>query len=355
MPREERIASLRELEAQRGSRVISYVLSDRESFPPGVPGLTGMLAVEPQLIFVDILREIGHTPRLDLLLYTRGGATESVWPLVSVLRQYCDHFAVLVPFRAHSAGTMICLGADEVVMTDFAELSPIDPTTGNQFNPRDPVPPNNQYGISVEDVVAYFELAKERVGLKSEAASIEVFRSLTQSVHPLALGNVQRVYLLIRRLARRLLALHLDETKNAEHISHIIDGLTTEFFSHLHAIPRIEANALMGDWVVAPSAEEESALMKAFDLYVADLDLGNKFMLPRSMGSESSMAFTFVGAILETTSRVYECVTEIEASQRVATPGLPPGFPQQQPIALTPGTPRAYDFAIQSSGWLDRS
>jgi hypothetical protein len=172
--REQRLQAIQALEQQRNSRVISYFLSDRESFPPGLPGLAALLASEPQLLFVDILRDLGHVPRLDLFLHTRGGTTESVWPLVTILREYCDHLAVLVPFRAHSAGTMICLGADEVVMSDFAELSPIDPTTGNQFNPRDPVNPTAQYGISVEDVVAYFELAKDRAELKSETARIDL-------------------------------------------------------------------------------------------------------------------------------------------------------------------------------------
>jgi ClpP class serine protease len=46
-----------------------------------------------------------------------------VWPLVTLLRQYCKRLAVLVPFRAHSAGTLISLGADEIVMLPGSELA----------------------------------------------------------------------------------------------------------------------------------------------------------------------------------------------------------------------------------------
>ena len=45
------------------------------------------------------------------------------------------------------------MAAKRIVMTRLAELSPIDPTTGNQFNPVDGK--GNRLGISVEDVRAY--------------------------------------------------------------------------------------------------------------------------------------------------------------------------------------------------------
>jgi hypothetical protein len=166
-----------------------------ETFPPGLPGFSNNLSGEPQLQLLSLLEEIGYVERLDLFLYTRGGTTEAVWPIITALREHCDTLGVLVPFRAHSAGTLLCLGADEVVMMPGAELSPIDPTTGNQFNPVDPANPQGRFGISVEDVVAYFKLAEDRAEIHDEAHRAQVFRELTSQVHPLALGNVQRVYI----------------------------------------------------------------------------------------------------------------------------------------------------------------
>ena len=355
MSRAERLSALRELETVRHSRVLTYFLSDRESFPPGLPGIATSMASEPQLRFVDILRRMGHVERLDLLLYTRGGATESVWPLVNVLRSHCAHFAVLVPFRAHSAGTMVCLGADEVVMSDFAELSPIDPTTGNQFNPRDPSNPAAQYGISVEDVVAYFDLAEQRAHIESETARVEVLRQLIQTVHPLALGNVQRVYQLIRRLAVRLLQLHLTDHGEAHenHLDHIVDGLTKEFYSHVHAISRDEAINLMGTWIRGPNTDEQGPLLALFDKYVSDLHLMEKFNVPTVLGSEQTKPVTVVGGFIETTDHSVRYETELEIIQRPVTPGLPQGFPQPQPAAS--GGPKAYDFVVRRTGWTEDS
>ena len=274
---QERKALIKSLEDKRGSRIVSCYLADRETHPEGIPGFAMPISMEAQIEVLTLLEQIGHVERLDLLLYTRGGNTDCVWPLVTTMRAYCDEFAVLVPHRAHSAGTMICLGANEVVMSKCAELSPIDATTGNQFNPRDPINPQVQYGISVEDVGSYFELAKRLGGITDEPHLLEVFKQLTSQVHPLALGNVERVHQLVQRLAQQLLSLHLDPVKDEHAIKEIVGGLTREFFSHSHAVMRDEAKRLFGDWVKVPDDELATALDSTHRTYVADLHLRGKF------------------------------------------------------------------------------
>ena len=119
---QERKKLISNLERVRGSRVLCYFLSDRETFPQGMPGFSTQLGTEPHLLFVDQLWAIGRMNQLDHFLYTRGGATDSVWPFVNLLRGYCEKLTVLVPFRAHSGGTLICLGADEVIMTQSCPI-----------------------------------------------------------------------------------------------------------------------------------------------------------------------------------------------------------------------------------------
>lgn len=310
------------------------------------------MAGEPHLLFLDLLNEIGHVEQIDLFLYTRGGATESVWPMITSIREHCSRFSVLVPFRAHSAGTLLCLGADEVVMADGAELSPIDPTTGNQFNPRDPTNPGNQYGISVEDVFAYFKLSEDLAKIKEEPLRLQVFQQLTQQVHPLALGNVQRVYLLIRSLAQRLLALHLPD-KDAEKIGRMIQGLTTEFYSHVHAISRQEAIELLGGWVREPLEKEAGPIKSLFDAYASTLGLRERFNLPEYMGDEPTRDLHVLGAFMETAASSYTYTTDVTVMQR---PNLPEGVqvqvPPGQPIPLVGWVGRAYDYGFQRMGWM---
>lgn len=340
------------LEKFRDSRVICYFLSDRETFPPGLPGFSTSLGSEPALLFVDQLRVIGRVQQLDLFLYTRGGATDSVWPLVRLLREHCEKLTVIVPFRAHSGGTLVCLGADEVIMSDFAELSPIDPTTGNQFNPSDPANPQNRFGISVEDVAAYFKLSEERAGITQESHRLEALKELTGKVHPLALGNVQRVYMLIRRLAHSLLTLHMDEKSQSKKIDEIIEALTEKFYSHVHAITKAEAIPLLGDWVRSPTKEEELLIWDLFNSYASTLELRTKFNLPEYMGDELTRDLHVVGAFIESTQASHVYTTMLRVAQR---PNLPPNVqvqvPPGAPIPLAPWVSRAYDFGIQNSGW----
>lgn len=340
------------LEKVRNSRVLCYFLSDRETFPPQIPGFSTQMGTEPSLLLADQLRALGKVQQLDLFLYTRGGATDSVWPLVRLLREHCDKLTVIVPFRAHSGGTLVCLGADEVIMTDFAELSPIDPTTGNQFNPTDPANPQNRFGISVEDVAAYFKLSEERAGITQEPHKLEILKELTEKVHPLALGNVQRVYMLIRRLARSLLALHMDEGSQAKKMDEIIEALTEKFYSHVHAITRSEATILLGDWVRQPSDKEEPVILDLFNSYAETLGLRTKFNLPEYMADETMRDLQVVGAFIESTDLSHIYTTDLKVGQR---PNVPPNvqiqLPPGAPMPLGVWASRSYDYGIKKIGW----
>ncbi|MBA7714042.1 hypothetical protein ES703_123056 [subsurface metagenome] len=74
------------------------------------------------------LELICNSENIDLLLYTRSGDIVVPIRIVKLIRGYCKKFGVLVLYRAHSAGTLIALGADEIMMTKLGELTPVDPT-----------------------------------------------------------------------------------------------------------------------------------------------------------------------------------------------------------------------------------
>jgi hypothetical protein len=348
----ERKARIAQLEHIRGSRVLCYVLSDRGTVPGGVPGFVTNLGSESQLWFVDQLRALGKMRQLDLFLYTRGGALDSVWPLVTLLRAYGQKFTVIVPFKAHSGGTLICLGADEIIMTELAQLSPIDPTAGNQFNPQDPNNARARFGISVEDVVAYFSLVTERAGLEKGTHRLEALKELTRNIHPLALGNVQRVYLQIRQLAKNLLELHLDKQQDVERIDTIVQVLTEEFYSHMHAISLREAKPLLGDWVRGPAGEEASIIWELFDSYAETLELRHTFNLPDYMGDELTREVKVTGALIESTECSHIYVTDLKVFQRpTVSQHVPEPSPPSHPVPLVPWVGRTYDYGIQGMGW----
>ena len=72
------------------------------------------------------LCSIGKTERIDLFLNSYGGAVDTPYKIVNLIREFCDNFSVIIPFVAKSAATMVAIGADEIVMGPISELGPID-------------------------------------------------------------------------------------------------------------------------------------------------------------------------------------------------------------------------------------
>lgn len=75
----------------------------------------------------DILLETGDCESLHLFLNTLGGEGEAAIRLVRQMRTRCTHLTVIVPLEAKSAGTLLLLGADEIVTGPTSDLGPIDP------------------------------------------------------------------------------------------------------------------------------------------------------------------------------------------------------------------------------------
>ena len=113
MARAERINIIREIERTRGSRLICYLTSDRQN-------ADSPISKDATPLFFEHLRSMGTTQRIDLLIYTGGGDTLAAFGISRLIREFCSEFGVLVPFRCHSAGTLIALSADQVVMTPGA-------------------------------------------------------------------------------------------------------------------------------------------------------------------------------------------------------------------------------------------
>ncbi len=168
----------KKIEKLRKSRVIAFVTGDR-------PGMQTQISNDSVDLFVDHLDAIFPTKTISLILYTLGGNTMSAWNLVNTLRMFCDELEIIVPNKARSAGTLMCLGADKIVMTKQATLGPIDPSLTGPLNPQIPgAAPDARAPVSVEAVKGYIEMAKHDFGAKGADMS-RVLVDLASKVHPL--------------------------------------------------------------------------------------------------------------------------------------------------------------------------
>jgi len=310
VPRDTRVAALQRIEKARGSRVLTIVLGDRQ-------GMETRVAADLIPLASRHLRLIGKQPKLDLFLYTLGGDVMSAFRLVGLIREYCNEFTLLVPFRCQSAGTLVALGADRIIMLPEGQLSPVDPSTNGPYNPLvhgmpiQPGAPLPTLPVSVEEVIGYLSLAREAADIKGEDGMVSVFEKLASDVRPVALGQVFRSRTQIRMLSRKLLQFH---TKGDDPtVDGIIETLTEKLYSHDYLITRREAKSI-GLKVEEPESKLEQALVDLLQQYEADLELRAPFNPLAALATTNPYPFKLDRAYIESAGRLDGFQTEGRAA-----------------------------------------
>lgn len=188
--RKDRLKLIEKIEELRNSKLLVYFCGDR----PLVPANIANDAIRPlydHLLALTSGKEKIKT--IDLFLYGIGGRLEVPWRIVTMIREFCENFNVIVPYKAYSAATLIALGADKIIMGKKGELSPIDPTL-HVIVPEGAQPPPLPREIGVEDISSYITFMKERVGLTDQDALVQTITILAEKLTPVILGQVQRAY-----------------------------------------------------------------------------------------------------------------------------------------------------------------
>jgi hypothetical protein len=116
--RYQRQAEVRLIQSRSNSRLLCYVAGPEAS-----------ISRDDTLGIVDLLYNVPKGSNIDLLLHTGGGNIDAAEKIVSMIRSRVGtgYLRVIVPDFAKSAGTLIALAADKIVMGDSSELGPVDP------------------------------------------------------------------------------------------------------------------------------------------------------------------------------------------------------------------------------------
>lgn len=186
--RYQRQSLIREIQDLTGRNLICYV-----------SGRNASIHREDTVGFMDLLHNVQPRSDVDLLLHTGGGDIDAAEKLISMVRRkVCDaKLRVVVPDYAKSAGTLMALGADAIVMSDSSELGPIDPqvvlTDGN----------GNRVQESVQNYLdAYYNHSKTLVEdpnnmtaqimmKKLDPTMVELFKSIVNRARHLAEGHLK--------------------------------------------------------------------------------------------------------------------------------------------------------------------
>jgi hypothetical protein len=314
MPRTERQDLIKQIQTARSGRLLmTYITSTR-------PGHEVQMADDILRLVYEHLEnnKVAAAIGVDLFIHSNGGSGMVPWRIVSLIREYTKKFAVLVPHHAFSAATLTALGADEIIMHKMGNLGPIDPSVANIFNPPHPHIPGASAPISVEDVSAYFRLVKDEVGITHEDELVQALTALTEKIHPLALGNVQRHHSQSRLMARKLLKKHMVDTQSDHEIEQLIDNLKSNLFFHGHPINRDEAKADLKLKITEPDDAMAELMWKLFVEYEVALKMREPFSALHELEVELPAA---MAAATVTTQDI------LQQLQQLAQAGLPLGTP----------------------------
>jgi hypothetical protein len=215
-----------EIETLRGSKVVTYVMTNRPN-------------IRSDMDSTDIIRFREHLDRIcgvcnkvDLFLYSYGGELEAAWELANLFREYNLDFSVLVPYHCRSSATLLAMGAKEIVMGKMGTLGPIDPTirlSGGNLEGME---------ISLADMDSYEDFIREEYQITQPEEKIKAFEKLAEAVSPILIGRAYRNYLETRDDASRLLQRYNnDPAKVKKIVKFLLHGIHT----HNHSISRGEA------------------------------------------------------------------------------------------------------------------
>lgn len=168
---------LAEIGKLRGDRhVILYASAFLQK--PQAPADRLQITHEDLNAFMSVMFGMTWSKNLTLLLHTPGGVTNAAETLVAYLRSKFTDIEVIIPTYAMSAGTMISLAANRLVMGRQSQLGPIDP----QFV-------MGQRAQSARAVVDQFDEAKKEI-LKNGAAA-GVWFPVLQTIGPALLQEAR--------------------------------------------------------------------------------------------------------------------------------------------------------------------
>ena len=334
----DRLDKYSEIERERNSKIIIYVTGDK-------PGMETQISPEVHDLFLNHLDKFNLPKKITLFLYTRGGDTMAAWGLINLLKQFCDEYEVIVPAKARSAGTLICLGANNIIMTKQATLGPIDPSSNSHLNPQNPTFPQNPQArvpVSVESIRGYFDYAKQELNIQDAAQLNQIFLSISNHIHPIVIGNVFRLRQQILMLATNLLKKHLDE-KDYDKMSSTISFLCSDSGSHDYPIFRREARDL-GLKIETPTMEFYEKIKYLYDDISKELDLNKQFNPNELLGNNNQVSYGIRRSLIESVHGG----TDVFISEGQLTK-------TQNPVNIGPGLPPIMQTSIQDNrkfeGW----
>jgi hypothetical protein len=225
---------------------------------------SGFLAHPWDDYIIDECFSRARRPNVLLLLCTFGGSPDAAYRIARCLQQQYERFTVLVGGYCKSAGTLMVLGADDVVLMRHAELGPLDVQLLKQDEPGERssglTPLQAFLSLDAQTQVSFqqtFLSLKEELQLTTKTAAdcavklvTDLYRGIYSQVDPMRLGEMQRAQQVALFYGNRLMS-----AKNFRDDG-LLQNLVSTYPAHSFVIDAQEARELFKKRVRDPSPQE---------------------------------------------------------------------------------------------------
>jgi membrane-bound ClpP family serine protease len=162
-------------------------------------------------LFEELIFDADPNEDLHLLLDTPGGDGETAVRLVRSAQARCKNLTVVVPNQAKSAGTLLVMGANYILMGPTSDLGPVDP----QFpSPQGP-------GLySAKDLIAAIDHAESAIAATPD--SYPLYVSLLADVSAVMVQQARSALLRSEDLVRE--ALLSNPARSEEDVAKLTEG-----------------------------------------------------------------------------------------------------------------------------------
>ena len=248
--RTESLKLLQEIGRLRGNRhVIFYGSAFLQK--PQAPADRLQITHEDVNAFMSVMFGMTWDRNLTLVLHTPGGVTNAAETIVAYLRSKFADIEVIVPTYAMSAGTMISLAANRLVMGRQSQLGPIDP----QFL-------MGQRAQSARAVVDQFEEAKKEI--LENAAAAGVWFPILQTIGPALLQEARNALEYGERMVAQWLERYMFAGKpNAKDLAKNAAAHFNDAASHKSHGRRIDRDEARGQELNVEDLEDSQELQEA--------------------------------------------------------------------------------------------
>ena len=223
--------------------------------------------IEDQTVdtLIGIIRQKDRRENVVLMLASRGGSPDAAFRMARCLKRYYKKFIIFIYGRCKSAGTMIAIGADEIIISDFGEFGPLDV----QLDKQDELFENIS-GLNIMQALTSLDTRTQdyfreivvdlRTGSKGAISTklasdiatklaIGVYDNIYGQIDPVQLGAIERAINIASDYAKRL------QSKNVK--LGAIDKLVNRYPSHSFVIDIEEARDLFQNVRVPDDVEQQ--------------------------------------------------------------------------------------------------